>query len=610
MLAHPQELRNYAAGDAVDDDVAAAIPGDVQAGRVVRNLHVAVIAPLPHSEQYSDVEGVRVVPVRTPPSYQTRVLSAGVDYAQVRALLARCERAHGTSAVGGCQDDDIHGVKQPLLENVLPDLMVIDCESERLVPAGPGCRFAALSYVWGRSRDGGHDEDDDEEPFQSDLRKGRRPLPRTVHDAMHVVRELGLQFLWVDQYCIDDNDAAGRKHHTISNMDAVYRRAALTIVAASGTHSDHGLPGSRRIHRRLGTYSLWENGGRSESRDVTVSRIENGGNEAYVYIDEAHSELSELVWSTRGWTYQEGLLSQHRLVFTEMQASFQCQHSNNSNRVARAGDVFYRIEEYTRRHLTYPTDSLRAFLGVLRAFEKLSPPAEHLWGVPFVFSAEGHIRQLAQGLLWKSQSCSLRRIRGIPSWTWAGWEGWASQQERRDDEDGTDCSMWMYGLLPADTSLADLEDILIDVPSGGEELLGLAEYFRIQREGRRRRSLPSEHAIFVTAWTTEITFTPGRRREYVLDLDTRSDFRLDPGSESETWTVAVICWALSHSTHAARGLRTQSLVLARVGGTDTFCRVGTLETRWRKQHLVEDGRGGAYIAAWDRYFVRRRLRLV
>lgn len=610
----------------MDDDIAAAIPEDVKGRRAIRNLHIAVVPPLAHSENYSTEEGVRVVSVRRPPGYDTRVLCAGVDYAQVRALLARCERTHVTAV---SSDGEVEGVEvvDPPLELVLPDLLVIDCESERLVRAGPGCKFAALSYVWGRSReeDGQHhgDDDNDEEQFQFDLGRRSRPLPRTVRDAMHVVRELSLQYLWVDRYCIRDNDddsgaaPGGRKHHTIENMDAVYRGAALTIVAASGAHSEHGLPGSRRIHHRLGTYSLDES---SSSSEV-----------CYLHVNEAHAEVSELVWSTRGWTYQEGLLSRHRLVFTETQAVFQsCHHprqhgnnNNNNSRISRAGDVFYRIEEYTRRRLTYPTDSLRAFLGVLRAFEKLRPPAEHLWGVPFMFGSDGGVRQLAQGLLWKSQSCSLRRIEGIPSWSWAGWDGWASQQQHKGEEDSeADHSVWMYGLLPVDPSLADLDDTLIEVPCGEGRVVGLAEYFRTQREGRGRgrRGLPSEHAIHVTAWTTEISFYPERRREYVLDLDTRSDFGLSLGpittaaageqiENGETMTVAVICWGLRHSTSASRAFRTQSLVLA-PAGADSFCRAGTLETRWRRQQLQEDGKGGAHIAAWDRHFVRRRLCIV
>lgn len=180
-----------------------------------------------------------------------------------------------------------------------------------------------------------------------------------------------------------------------------------------------------------------------------------------------------------------------------------------------------------------------------------------------------------------------------------------------------DYPVWMYGLLPVDPSIADLKDILVEVPSGAGDCLASPSIFRAQREGHNRRGLlPPEPAIYITAWTTEISFTPERRREYVLDLDTRSDFDLDPvdtggpqGGGGKTWTVAVVCWALWRSTQAAWEFRTQSLVLDRTG-RDSFCRVGTLETRWQKEHLVDDGKGGAYIAAWDRHFVRRRLRIL
>lgn len=601
----------------MDEDIAAAIPEDIWEGKAARNLHVVIVPPPSHSEEHSDIEGLRVVPVRPPPGYQVRVLSAGMNYTQVRALLARCEEAHGTVALGGSEDGDP--------ENAgfrLQDLMVIDCESERLVPLAPGFRFVALSYVWGTPRDDGHDHEDGE-PFQTDLRARRRPLPRTVRDAMHVVRELGLQFLWVDRYCIDDDDddaaAASKKHHIISNMDAVYRQAVLTIVAASGAHSDHGLPGARGIHHRLYTYSLAENGSRGEE-SADGQGMER---EAYLYISDAHAQLSELVWSTRGWTYQEGLLSRHLLVFTETQIVFQCQqdsHGSGSGLVARSEDIFYRIDEYKGRYLTYPADSLRAFLGVLRAFEKLSPPAEHLWGVPFVsgttmfFRAGWCVLQPAQGLLWKSQSRGLRRIRGIPSWSWAGWDGWAAQPEQQrqrvqqgkeEQDPGADYSTWMYGPLRAYPSLTGLNDVLVEVPSSEGTPISLEAYFRAQREGRGRRGLPpGQHAIDVTAWTAEISFSPERRlREYVLELDA-----LHGGGE-KTWTVAVMCWEGADPVHAELGLRTQCLVLDRED-PESFCRVGTLETSWHKDELDEDGEGGALIAAWDRHFVKRRLRIV
>lgn len=56
-------------------------------------------------------------------------------------------------------------------------------------------KYAALSYVWGQSDNaisgnGG--------PLQG--------APRTIQDAMKVTLEVGLQYLWVDQYCINQQN--------------------------------------------------------------------------------------------------------------------------------------------------------------------------------------------------------------------------------------------------------------------------------------------------------------------------------------------------------------------------------------------------------------------
>ncbi|KAI3395573.1 hypothetical protein diail_1085 [Diaporthe ilicicola] len=96
--------------------------------------------------------------------------------------------------------------------------------------------------------------------------------------------------------------------------------------------------------------------------------------------------------------------------------------------------------------------------------------------------------------MWKSQPRSLRRVRGIPSCTWAGWDGWAEEQLRKQSRlhggGSPDHLVWMYryGLVPVDPSLADLDDISIKLLCGAEGLLSLGEYFRT---GRRAPAAPS-----------------------------------------------------------------------------------------------------------------------
>jgi hypothetical protein len=65
---------------------------------------------------------------------------------------------------------------------------------------------------------------------------------RTVEDAMQVVKQLGLRYLWVDAYCINQANSLD-KEHRIRHMDIIYEGAYLTIIALSGSSSEVGLLG-------------------------------------------------------------------------------------------------------------------------------------------------------------------------------------------------------------------------------------------------------------------------------------------------------------------------------------------------------------------------------
>jgi hypothetical protein len=57
-------------------------------------------------------------------------------------------------------------------------------------------------------------------------------LPLVVEDAICVCNEIGIEYLWVDRYCIPQDPDVAR--HQIANMDSVYAGSALTIIAAAG----------------------------------------------------------------------------------------------------------------------------------------------------------------------------------------------------------------------------------------------------------------------------------------------------------------------------------------------------------------------------------------
>ena len=54
-------------------------------------------------------------------------------------------------------------------------------------------------------------------------------LPKTVEDALYVCTELSIPFLWVDLYCIDQ-DNPEKKAKQINSMGYIYHRAEITLT--------------------------------------------------------------------------------------------------------------------------------------------------------------------------------------------------------------------------------------------------------------------------------------------------------------------------------------------------------------------------------------------
>ncbi|KAH3972182.1 hypothetical protein HBI18_113720 [Parastagonospora nodorum] len=255
----------------------------------------------------------------------------------------------------------------------------------------PGTPYVCLSYVWGNSCVAEHHS-----------KKVPAVLPKTIEDAMYVTLQLGISYLWVDRYCIDQKNAA-EKHRLITNMDAVYRGATLTIIAAAGDGPDHGLPGINGTPRRQRYYSHVVKSTGQEIVSIDVPR-----------------EIQTSTWNTRGWTYQEMVLSRRLLVFTATQMYFQCNamshmemfSSNdpaspdrisstvplhphftvfNNLGAAPTTSVLYRqLQEYYVRCLSFDEDIIKAFLGIINAFEMQRGNdhiyATHIYGLPVFYN--------------------------------------------------------------------------------------------------------------------------------------------------------------------------------------------------------------------------------
>ncbi|KAK4185860.1 heterokaryon incompatibility protein-domain-containing protein, partial [Podospora australis] len=330
----------------------------------------------------------------------------------------------------------------------IPGFHVIDCEENILVPFSEDVLdfgYATLSYVWGL------------ETTSPALSSGS-PLPKTVplvvSDAITVCKQLGLRYIWIDRYCILQ-DTQEDAHAQIQSMNHIYKHSDLTIIAAAGSDPYYGLPGvSTRARLRPLRPPL-------HIGDQTLIPLPFKSQ-----IDGSNSGYAESKWNTRGWTYQEAVLSRRRLVFTDTQVFFQCLNSRWQENLSLSlptgppseqgplaqlfphgpvglsnWDFGTHVTRYFGRELTYSSDALNAFLGILREFQEGSAGLKNLVGVP-IYRHKQPIIGFLVGLCWDirlptasrhlltedgldmnwSPFSWLKQDGLFPSWSWLGWK--------------------------------------------------------------------------------------------------------------------------------------------------------------------------------------------
>jgi hypothetical protein len=108
------------------------------------------------------------------------------------------------------------------------------------------------------------------------------PLPKTVEDAMYMVKHVGERYLWVDALCITQYDPT-ELGATLQLMRLIYGNAVFTICAMDGEDAESGLA-------RLRPHT-----------DKAFEPTAILGNSTIVSGDSY--EFSRMKWATRAWTY-------------------------------------------------------------------------------------------------------------------------------------------------------------------------------------------------------------------------------------------------------------------------------------------------------------------
>ncbi len=360
------------------------------------------------------------------------------DYAAISAWLNCCLR--------GVDSD--HSMCANEYSPTLQRIFLIDVRTEELVPY-PGSmakptEYLALSYVWGECQK-------IDSQVLGPLSEKIESTRKTIFDSIAVTKHLNVRYLWVDAICINQDDETLKKEQ-LGYMADIYRGALASIISLSGESANDGLPGVSnhpRTHhqRRIG---FGESNTMLEKTPTAATQI----------------QLSK--WATRGWTFQEGLLSRRRILFTSHEALYFCAtmrcceslddanffgpksgsisdeedpifvfapHALDEDSRQIEADLepgeLYRyyarlVNKYCFRELGLQQDALRAFSGMLQDLKRHQFPKGFWQGLPIVDFPRSLLwsqnRDKAQGA-YKKLSDTTRRESPIalPSWSWAAW---------------------------------------------------------------------------------------------------------------------------------------------------------------------------------------------
>ncbi|KAK1241336.1 hypothetical protein MKX08_001310 [Trichoderma sp. CBMAI-0020] len=350
-------------------------------------------------------------------------------------------------------------------------------------------RYLALSYCWGSKR-----ESEKQLKTTADSLKQRlsqidiNEMPQTVADAVRACRALGIRYLWVDALCIIQGDYDDWARESLQ-MSKVYSSSFLTLCNLQGSSCSGGFLRTKssrptlKVNFRSKLDASISGVIHIRMQDPAVLRpksqrhslLGTSGRQALYHMQ--HSS-----WNTRGWTFQEALLSPRAVFFENQIFSYASGEEHvfadgfrylgepflSSSRLTPDDPMrgwYGSMQDYSRRRLTYETDKFPAISALAKFFSEENPGQEYLAGL--------WKSDLQRGLLWTSSSkrkvqhvlepCSqgyrLQRVSQeyiAPSWSWAGQPDpvrWIGNITSTEFEDGV--FFPEYTLLHAEVVAAD-----------------------------------------------------------------------------------------------------------------------------------------------------------
>lgn len=316
-----------------------------------------------------------------------------------------------------------------------------------LIANGTRDRYVTLSHCWGG-----------EQPLVTTTatlaeRRAGIPmmsLPPLYRDAVAVTRRLGIRYLWIDSLCILQDSKTDWAEQA-SRMGDIYRMSYLTLYALESSNCHETM-----LVRRQPVVPLTPGDGTAQPKDLYgerrrehIFRTAPLCQRAWALQERLLSPRllyyshHELFWECLACTAREG---SHRAAMYKptpyRYESYQCpevrklllypQEENPVFPVSLPSDWQIIVSEYTRCHLTFPSDTLPAISGLATAFQK---------NTGYTYVAGLWQQDLVNGLLWfcppeqdysavdREAHCDLQR----PSWSWIACQRAVQFKSLRDE---------------------------------------------------------------------------------------------------------------------------------------------------------------------------------
>lgn len=148
-------------------------------------------------------------------------------------------------------------------------------------------------------------------------------FPKTLRDAISITNQLNIRYLWIDALCIIQGDKQDWAEQAVA-MTGIYQGSTLTISALSSRDCNYGMLNvvSDPVFR-IGTYCHPDDRG--------------GQGDIFVGVPKHILDLGEKHLSSRGWAFQERLVSIASLHYTDEGMVWEC-----ASRIALEHDQGYR----------------------------------------------------------------------------------------------------------------------------------------------------------------------------------------------------------------------------------------------------------------------------